>query len=107
MERGVAARGEHQDGRAHAKIARVTRQREAVAAGQHDVEDGELKIPAGEKLLAVGEILRGNDLVAGMPQVDGHQLAHQALVFDDGDAISHAPLLRRRPATRTAEPASE
>ena len=94
MEVRVAARGEHEDGRVDAEVARVARQRETIAARQHDVEDRELEILLGEQLLALVEILRGDDLVARVPQVDRHELAHQALVFDDGDALSHAPFPR-------------
>ena len=87
-----------------AEIARKPRQRESVTARQHDVENGELKILRGEQLLAVGEVFRGHDLVAGVAQIDGHQLAHQPFVFDDGDAVNHARLPREPTAAWIAAP---
>ena len=94
-------------GSVHAEIARVARQRETVAAGEHHVEDRELEIrrpPSSCRPSAKFSAV--DDLVAGVPQVDRHELAHQALVFDDGDAISHAHALGRHRELPTAAQAA-
>jgi len=88
-DRSLRFGGQHQDGRL-AALADLAADLEAVAAGEHEVEDHEVRVVAeveGQRLVAVTGRHDGEALLL---EVQPHELDDVALVVDDEDGL-HEP----------------
>ena len=67
--------------------AQVAAEREAVVAGQHQVENDEVDRAVVQRLAHASAVGCGGDAIAVLLQVLGDQLAQVAVVVDDQDVI--------------------
>ena len=96
----VALGGQHDDRRHVAGAAQAAADRQAVLAGQHQVEHDQVEMLAGPRpvhLRGIGDALDGEALFA---EVAVQQVAQAAVVVDDEDAVlSLVHGMKGRPAT--------
>ena len=100
---GQALRGQHQDGNEVAGLARAIGDREAVDAGQHDVEDHEVVAngrPRGEARERLRAVAHHVDLVPFELEVELHALGEVLLVLDDEQPSHGRAKADRRRADR-------
>ena len=91
-----AAGGDEDDGDAHAFSAELTEDAEAVATGQHDIEDDGVVVTGGREYEAVVAIIGVVDDKAASGETLGHEPGEFGVIFDQKN-FHGSPSLCGRP----------
>jgi hypothetical protein len=83
--RFLAARREHDDRLAHAVGAQLAAQRQAVAAGQHEIQHDEIRIALQGRRTALRHVGGAQDAIALDLEIVPQSGAHGRVVLDDQD----------------------
>ena len=81
----LALRGQHDDGRRVARAAQAPAHRQAVLAGQHQVEHEQVRRVALQALVEVARVGQRGDLEALLAEIAGEEIAQAHVVVDDED----------------------
>ena len=90
----LAARGQHDDRHLARQVflAPAPGQFQAAGAGQHPVQQDQVRDPVGDGRLRLARVAGMDGFVFALAQGEGHHVADRGFVVDDEDAFLHGAL---------------